>query len=138
MFGDMCISIDEMADFINGAVCVENRLVLLHDDREWRWRSQRDGGNGAETMAITEEELKQANIRMPLVRESGHAVSARYDHRRSRIVVALNAGVELTFPTRLPEGLAGASAENLADIEVSPAGLGLRWPRLDANLHVPA
>ena len=52
--------------------------------------------------------------------------------------VALNTGVELAFPTRLAEGLAGASPENLADIEISPAGLDLHWPRLDADLYVPA
>ena len=89
-------------------------------------------------MAITEQELAQAEQRMAAVREGGHAVSARYDRRRSRVVVALSTGVELAFPTRLAEGLAGASPEALADIEISPAGLGLHWPRLDADLYVPA
>jgi hypothetical protein len=89
-------------------------------------------------MAITEQELNQAEARMSLVREASYAVSARYDRRRSRIVVALSTGVELAFPTRLAEGLSGASPEHLADIEISPAGLGLRWPRLDADLYVPA
>jgi hypothetical protein len=89
-------------------------------------------------MAITQQGLKQAEKRMASVREAGHAVSARYDRRRSRVVVALNTGVELAFPARLAEGLAGASPENLADIEISPAGLGLHWPRLDADLYVPA
>jgi hypothetical protein len=89
-------------------------------------------------MAITEHALKQAETRMAAVREAGHAVSARYDRRRSRVVVALNTGVELAFPTRLAEGLADASPDDLADIEISPAGLGLHWPRLDADLYVPA
>jgi hypothetical protein len=89
-------------------------------------------------MVITEQELQQAEQRMASVREAGHAVSARYDRRRSRIIVVLNTGVELAFPTRLAEGLAGASPEDLADIEISPAGLGLHWPRLDADLYVPA
>ncbi len=89
-------------------------------------------------MAITERELNQAETRMAQVREAGYAVSARYDPRRSRIVVALSTGVELAFPTRLAEGLANASPEDLADIEISPAGLGLHWPRLDADLYVPA
>jgi hypothetical protein len=75
---------------------------------------------------------------MALVREAGYAVSARYDRRRSRIVVALSTGIEVAFPTRLAEGLEGASPENLSDIEISPAGLGLHWPRLDADLYVPA
>lgn len=89
-------------------------------------------------MAITERELEQAEQRMGEVRAGGHAISARYDRRRSRVVVALNTGVELAFPTRLAEGLAGASPEHLAEIEISPAGLGLHWPMLDADLYVPA
>jgi hypothetical protein len=88
-------------------------------------------------MAITEHELEQAEARMAETRAAGHAVSARYDRRRSRVVVALNTGVELTFPTRLAEGLADASPDSLAEIEISPAGLGLHWPQLDADLYVP-
>jgi hypothetical protein len=71
-------------------------------------------------------------------REAGYAVSARYDRRRSRIVIGLNTGVEMTFPTRLAEGLAGAPPDSLAQIEISAAGLGLHWPLLDADLYVPA
>lgn len=89
-------------------------------------------------MAITERELAQAEERMQGLRDAGHAVSARFDRRRSRIVVMLNTGIELTFPTRLAQGLAGASPDSLADIEISPAGLGLHWPQLDADLYVPA
>ncbi|GAA3274878.1 Protein of unknown function [Sphingomonas sp. OV641] len=89
-------------------------------------------------MAITERDLAKAEKRMAAKREAGHAVSARYDRRRSRVVVALNTGVELTFPTQLAEGLADASPDSLAEIEISPAGLGLHWPRLDADLYVPA
>ena len=70
-------------------------------------------------------------------RQAGHAVSARYDRRSERIVVGLNTGVEVTFPPRLAEGLTGASPADLAQIEISPAGLGLHWPRLDADLYVP-
>lgn len=89
-------------------------------------------------MAITERDLAKAEKRMAAKREAGHAVSARYDRRRSRVVVALNTGVELTFPAQLAEGLADASPDSLAEIEISPAGLGLHWPRLDADLYVPA
>jgi len=44
----------------------------------------------------------------------------------------------LAFQAKLAEGLAGAPPESLADIEISPAGLSLYWPRLDADLYVPA
>ena len=89
-------------------------------------------------MAIAERELEQAEERVATLRDVGHAVAARYDRRRSRVVVALNTGVELTFSARLAEGLANASPDDLADVEISPAGLGLHWPKLDADLYVPA
>jgi hypothetical protein len=89
-------------------------------------------------MAITEGEFEYAEKRMGLLRDAGHAVSARYDRRTSRVVVRLNTGVQLAFPTKLAEGLAGAPPESLADIEISPAGLGLYWPRLDADVYIPA
>ena len=41
-------------------------------------------------------------------------------------------------PVHLLEELAEAGADDLAEIEISPAGLGLHWPRLDADVYVPA
>jgi hypothetical protein len=89
-------------------------------------------------MAVTERELEQAEKRTAALRDVGYAVSARYDRRRSRVVVGLNTGVEFAFPAKLAEGRSGASPESLSEIEISPAGLGLHWPRLDADLNVPA
>lgn len=88
-------------------------------------------------MAVTEQELAQAEARSEKQRQAGHAVTARYDRRASRIVVGLNTGLELAFPPALAEGLAGAAPEELAEIEISPAGLGLHWPKLDADLYIP-
>ena len=34
--------------------------------------------------------------------------------------------------------LAGAKAADLRNVEISTAGLGLHWPKLDADLHMPA
>jgi hypothetical protein len=89
-------------------------------------------------MAVTEQELAQAEARMEGLRDAGHAVSARYDRRTSRIVVRLNTGLELAFAPALAEGLGGAAPDDLAEIEISPAGLGLHWPKLDADLYIPA
>jgi hypothetical protein len=66
------------------------------------------------------------------------AVAARYDKRRGRIVVSLSSGIELAFPPHVAEGLAGAAPGALERIEVSPSGLGLHWPKLDADLYLPA
>ena len=89
-------------------------------------------------MAITELQFERAIERTQEEREAGHVLSARYHRRRRRVVVQLNTGVEVTFPIALAEGLAGASPEDLAEMEVSPTGQGLHWPRLDADLYVPA
>lgn len=88
-------------------------------------------------MAATDREFEEAEARAQAQREAGRAVSARYDRRASRIVVGLNTGVQLAVPVHLVEGLAGASAEDLSGIEISPSGLGLHWPRLDADAYVP-
>ncbi|WP_188910775.1 DUF2442 domain-containing protein [Salinarimonas ramus] len=79
----------------------------------------------------------EAEARMQERREGGYAVSARYDRRRGRVVVRLSTGVELTFPASLAQGLAGADPDALSRIEISPSGLGLHWPALDADLSVP-
>ena len=65
------------------------------------------------------------------------AVSARYDRRRGRIVVNLDTGLELAFPPQLAQGLENAASADLADIEISPSGFGIHFPRLDAHLYLP-
>jgi hypothetical protein len=65
-------------------------------------------------------------------------VSISYDQRTSRNVVGFNTGLELTFPPSFTEGLASASPEELAAVEISPAGLGPYWPKFDADLYIPA
>jgi hypothetical protein len=66
------------------------------------------------------------------------AIAARYDRRRNRVVLSLDNRVELAFPPDLAEGLDKASAADLAKIEITPTGLGLHWPNLDADLWLPA
>ena len=89
-------------------------------------------------MVVSKSEFERAEARAFTERDAGHVRSARYDRRRQRVVAQFNTGVEVAFPTALAEGLAGASTEDLAKIEVSPTGLSLHWPRLNADLYVPA
>jgi hypothetical protein len=86
-------------------------------------------------MAITKQQLGKAEERMEAARSGGYATAARYD--RGRIVVKLNTGLEMAFPPELAEGLQGAGEDALAEIEIAPSGLGLHWPKLDADLYVP-
>jgi hypothetical protein len=66
------------------------------------------------------------------------AVSARYDRRRDRIVVSLNTGLELAFPPHIAQGLEDATASDLREIEISPSGFGIHFPKVDAHLYLPA
>lgn len=89
-------------------------------------------------MEISEQEFQAAVLRGEEMRRNGYAVSAEYDARQNRLVVGLSNGVVIMVPVHLLEELAEAGAEDLAEIEISPAGLGLHWPRLDADVYVPA
>ena len=90
-------------------------------------------------MAITKEQLKAANKRgAEAIARGPVARAARYDARRALIVISLVGGREFSFPTALADGLAGAPRSKLAKIDISPNGLGLHWPQLDADLYVPA
>ena len=64
------------------------------------------------------------------------AVEARYDAVRERIVIGLSNDAEFSLPPALAQGLENADAQALARIEITPAGLGLHWPALDADLSV--
>lgn len=87
-------------------------------------------------MALTDAEVRQAEKRMRA--RQPRAKTAHYDRRGARIVVGLSNGLELGVPVDLAQGLAGAKPSDLAQIEISPTGLGLHWPRLDADLYLPA
>ena len=89
-------------------------------------------------MEISEQEFQAAVLRGEEIRRNGYAVSAEYDAPQNRLVVGLSNGVVIMVPVHLLEELAEAGADDLAEIEISPAGLGLHWPRLDADVYVPA
>ena len=88
-------------------------------------------------MEITEEQMVTAEATMEAKRAAGHAMAARYDAAAERLIVTIHNGVELAIPVHLVEELAGADPADLAEIEISPAGLGLHWPRIDADVYVP-
>ena len=57
---------------------------------------------------------------------------------RDQLVLGLGNGVTIMIPVHPVEGLAGAAAADLGEIEISPAGHGLHFPRLDADVYAPA
>jgi hypothetical protein len=72
-----------------------------------------------------------------LRREGPVAIAARYDRRIGRVLVRLRSGLELAFSPRDVQGLEQASAKELSIIEISPSGLGLHFPAVDADIYIP-
>ena len=85
-------------------------------------------------MAITNQEFAAANARgREMLRTTPHAVAARYDAGRDRIVVELSTGLEIAFAPRDAQGLETATPEDLAEIVIDSPGFGLHFPNLDAD-----
>ncbi len=87
---------------------------------------------------LTTEEFETAKARGETRMRGPRAESAHYDAGRNRVIVRLTTGVELGFAPRDVEGLEHASVDDLKVIEVEAFGLGIHFPKLDANLYVPA
>lgn len=88
-------------------------------------------------MALNNE-LEAANERGRALQNSfPRAVSAHFDAPSGRVVVDLNSKLRVSFLPRDAQGLERANPSELDEIEISPSGFGLYFPRLDADLYVP-
>ncbi len=65
------------------------------------------------------------------------AVSARYDSKTGRIEIQLSSNLRVSFSPRDAQGLGAATSSQLQEIEISPSGLGIHFPKLDADLYLP-
>jgi len=86
-----------------------------------------------------DEQIERASRRAEKL-EASHpkALSARYDRGSGRIVVHLSSRLDVAFSPGDAEGLEGASPAQLETIEISPSGFGIHFPKLDADLYLPA
>ena len=66
------------------------------------------------------------------------ATAAHYDRRLGHLVIDLSSGLSLSFKPQVAEGLEHAKAEQLTTIEISPSGLGLHFPAIDADIYLPS
>jgi hypothetical protein len=87
---------------------------------------------------ISREEFEQAGRRAAGLRGAMPiAVAARYDHRLERVVIRLNSGLDVAFSPRDAPGLERAVASQLREIEISPSGFEIYFPRLDVDIYLP-
>ncbi|WP_421997010.1 DUF2442 domain-containing protein [Reyranella sp.] len=66
-----------------------------------------------------------------------YAISARFDRRQQRIVVELSSGLQVVFGPQMIEDLQDAKPRDLQEIEITPSGFGIHFPRLDADVYLP-
>ena len=66
------------------------------------------------------------------------AIAARYDSATGRLVIDLSSKLSVSFSPRDAQGLEHAKPSDLEKIEISPSGFGIHFPKLDADLYVPA
>ena len=64
-------------------------------------------------------------------------MAARYDRRSKRVIVRLSSGLDIAFLPGNVQGLETATPDQLRDIDISPSGFGLTFPRLDADIYLP-
>ncbi len=86
-----------------------------------------------------ENQSEQANRRARELQASHpRALSAQYDRRLGRIVIHLSSRLDVAFSPKDTEGLEDASPAQLEAIEISPSGFGIHFPKLDADIYLPA
>jgi len=65
------------------------------------------------------------------------AVAAHYDRDTGRIVIHLSSKLDVSFSPHDAQGLENAKPWQLEEIEISPSGFGIHFPKLDADIYLP-
>jgi len=89
-------------------------------------------------MDLTDTDIDAANQRGK-ARQGAFptALSVRYDRRIARVVISLSTGLDVAFAPRDAQGLEHARPADLLDALISPSGLGVYFPKLDADISIP-
>jgi hypothetical protein len=89
-------------------------------------------------MKVSKNEFEAANTRAAArVRKTPCATTVRYERNRDRVVIGLNTGIEVAFRPRDAQGIERAKPDQLDTIEISPSGLGIHFPKPDADIYLP-
>jgi hypothetical protein len=86
---------------------------------------------------VTQEQHDLAAARGERIRQSGlYAVAARYERETGLVHITLKTGMTLSFPKVRAQALANATDEQLSEVEISPAGWSVDFPRLDDGFTI--
>ncbi len=84
------------------------------------------------------DQFEEANQQARKMQEAlPKAISAYYDRKSGHIVIHLSSKLILSFSPRDAQGLENAKPSQLDEIEISPSGFGIHFPKLDADLFIP-
>ncbi len=87
---------------------------------------------------VSRSDIELANHRgEQMRRDFPHAVSARYDRASGKVVIDLSSKLTLSFSPQDAQGLENARPAELEEIELSPSGFGVHFPKVDADLYIP-
>jgi predicted component of type VI protein secretion system len=81
------------------------------------------------------EEARKRSRR--LQNSSPRAIRVCYDRKSRKLVIDLSSSLTLSFSPQDAQGLEHATPSQLEEIEISPSGFGIHFPRLDADLYLP-
>lgn len=88
---------------------------------------------------MEQNEVRRATQRAREIKAlTPRVVAARYDRRLGRVVLSLSSRVDVMFLPSDAQGLEHATPADLEAIQISPSGLGIHFPTLDADLYLPA
>jgi len=70
------------------------------------------------------------------LRSQPHAAEVRYERVGRRLCLTLTNGAVIVLPVDLLPSLRSAADRDLVEVTIGPAGVALRWERLDEDLTV--
>jgi hypothetical protein len=88
---------------------------------------------------VSRKEMQTANAAgKALLKQYPTALRAHYEPKISQVIITLNSGLQFLLDPAKTQGLQNASRADLKEIEIVGPGLGLYFPKLDVDLHVPS
>lgn len=85
-----------------------------------------------------DENFALANQRATNLQETvPRAVAACYDRKTGRVVIQLSSKLTISFSPHDAQGLERAKPSELDEIEISPSGFGIHFPKLGADVYLP-
>lgn len=90
-------------------------------------------------MAITDRQMQAARTRAQELKiHVPQATGAVYNPDTGLVCIRLSNGIVIGLPAAQTQGLETASTKDLSVIRISPSGYGIHFPKLDADLYLPA